>query len=164
MESKSLNQLKKHVKLCKKCQSAQNTRQLCGHIQKFATQDYARQKEQPLSPDIIDHVYFDPWTEGISDTADEETQNLIQEKLALLNPTDRQIIELRYWEGKTLREIASILGFKSDNAVRKRLQKAQLALKNSMTSENENPNSFQAVIEKGAHIASIGEGGKDESN
>ena len=88
-----------------------------------------------------------------SETANETDYKLIQEKLALLDPINRQIIELYYWEGKTLRDIAMSLGFKSQVTILNRLNKSYELLKRSLVSTatlpEPLPNTPQQVTERG---------------
>ncbi len=59
-----------------------------------------------------------------------ECRNVLVEVLAQLSPKNRRVMEMRYLEGLTVKEMASRMGC-SDHAVRKRLQRIRTVLRQS---------------------------------
>lgn len=158
MSQYSLKQLKKHLKFCKKCQNASLATQLCYKIKTFANQDYIYNKEFPVPGYSLDEELRDSWTACIPPPCEFETQQFVTPLLQELSKIEQEIIHYRYWEGKTLREIATLLGFKSHRSIFERLKQVLLRLNDYRPSANSIPQSFRDLNQESNHITDNGRG------
>ena len=152
MKTKSINELKKHVRFCGKCHAASRTNKLCKIIRDYATQDYVRQKEISIRPQLLEKAENNDWAQYLSPTSDRATQESIQDLLKVLDPIDHEIITLRFWEGKTFREIAQLLHYSSPAPIHDRLKRAIKLLKTYLTSENSKKQEYPEVTLKKEQI------------
>ena len=158
MKTKSLKQLQFHLRRCQKCDSTHHLQKMCRKIQNYAQQDYARQKEQSVGPHKLERIFVENWNTYIAETADPAFQQRITELLKLLDLEDQEIIRLHFWEGKTDREIAQLMGYRSHSPVQRRFKKILKQIRDSLTTKNEFSEQSQEDTEKRGHIACNGKG------
>jgi len=156
METKSLNHLKKHIKLCKQCQSSRNFNSLCKRIRDYANQDYGSQKEELVEPYKINEIHHEEWSRHLGETSDFKVQKAVQELLHKLNPLQQKIIHACFFEEKTNESVAKEMGYASESTIRYYAKKALETLSKLLPSEIKNSKQFQEVAEKLA-ITPIGE-------
>lgn len=113
MNRKSLNQLRKHMKFCKKCSESMNSKELCYKIKKYINRDYCRNKETPRPPTKLETKNKTSWVSCISNNSNFKNQKYIANLLERLEPIDRKIIYYKLWEGKTFREVAKFINSNS---------------------------------------------------
>jgi len=138
---------------CNSCKKRDRCKILCSHMEKYIAISEVSRDELPVSDEILEPIFEQYLEERIAPYIDRHTPFLpeLEKRLGRLTESQRTIIELYYYEGLSLPEIAERLKL-DPSGVRKRFRRILEFLRQPQSGPLNNMEDSAPIVENNTEI------------